>query len=109
MQARSVTVPYLRAQLLLGSARVRTVGGDEVKAAEFADRAWALAEGLNEPSWSRWVLGALPVIVTGPRRPHRATALVSSVPDLYDRARAAAELAVMLAAGGEHGCAKAPP
>jgi tetratricopeptide (TPR) repeat protein len=102
-EARSVTTPYLRAQLLLGWARVFAAFGDRSRADEFLDRAQALVTGeLNEPTWWQWVLDALPVIVTGTGDLDRAEALVGTVPDRYPRARAAAQLAAMVAVQGEY-------
>jgi hypothetical protein len=100
-EARSVTLPFLQAQLLLAWARVRAAGGDQPRANELLDRAQTLAtRTLNAPSRCQWVLKALPVVVTGTGDLARAEALVQTVPDPYDRARAAAELAVMIAALG---------
>jgi hypothetical protein len=102
-EARSITNTYLRSQSLLTWARVCAAGGDEARAAEFTDRARSLAEGeLNRPTWQRWVLEALPLIVTGTADLDRAEALVRTVPDPYHRDRAAAGLAAMAAARGEH-------
>jgi hypothetical protein len=102
-EARPVTEPYLQAQLLLAWARVRAASGDRSRADEFADRAQTLVTGqLNEPTWWQWVLEALPVIVTGTGDLDRAEALVRTVPDAYQQARATAQLAAMVAARGGH-------
>jgi hypothetical protein len=100
-EARSVTRPFLQAQLLLVWARVHAAGGDRSQANEMMDRAQKLATGtLNAPSWWLWVREALPVIVTGAGDLDRAEELVRTVPDEYNRARAAAQLVVMIAALG---------
>jgi hypothetical protein len=100
-EARSVTLPYLQSQLLLAWARVHAAGGDRSQASEMMDRAQTLASStLNAPSWWQWVLAALPVVVTSTGDLARAEALVRTVPDEYQRARAAAQVAVMMAARG---------
>jgi hypothetical protein len=105
-EARPVKLEYLQSELLLAWARVCAAGGDRGRAVEFTERAQALVK-LSEPMGHRWVLDALPVIVTGTGELDRAETLVTTVPDPYDRARAAAELAVLAAARGDHGRAEA--
>lgn len=80
-EARSVTQPYLQAQLLLAWARVRAANSDGPGAGEVGDRAWGLVTGkLDKPALGQWVLEALPVIVTGSGDLDRAEEFVRAVP-----------------------------